>query len=275
MKTTKIILFFLILLFLQNIYAQETTPLEINIKSSLRTTIDSDYQINTEEIKIANLDNLEIVSGQDLLIKYVFINDLNYGYFVDFWFSGFSEDNLSVLMLEQVAFEDDCLEPNYLLKKEDKVVVTSDKDYYLCATEQLKEDIITKIYLNPNKNTKYFLIESLPNMYEDSEINNLKSFIDISKKQFYTNNLQEKKTQDVNKLNPNFQETTSSLNLKKNIGDVLDKTTETKQKITGFVSFKASSFVIILVGLILVVVLALIVTNKKKPFKNIDELHRL
>ncbi len=290
MKPIKIIVFLIIFVGLQNIYANETSidNLDIKVRSSVEIDLVSDYQINTPNIQVAEKNNLKMISGQDLLLKYNFYNNLSYSFKIDFWFDYVLEEfsEFDFLLLEEVAFKEDCIDKGRILRynNTDVKIQKDNKEHFLCVIKDLKDLSKISFKLKPEENNKYFLLRSTPRILDkEGRRYNLNSFVDIQKQQMFAEDTEE--TEDTERiireednvtLNPNFQDNNkSNLENSQNIEGLLEKTNNIKSGITGFVTLGLSPLAVIFIGLILVVGLALLITKKNKKFDNIDDLNRL
>jgi hypothetical protein len=287
MRLLKIFMVFFVFLIIQTAFANELSlgEININVASSVEIDLMSDYQVNVSSINVGSVDNLDIISGQSLLLKYRFLNRLDATVEVDFWFDGISQevlDNIDIFLLEEAISEKECISKNgeIFTKNNEIVKITNNgKNYYLCNIKEIKETQKINFILNPERNNKYFLFKSGPKVFgKDGLSYNINSFVDIKKQEDIQETKENTVDKDTTKTNINLQETNTE-NLKEStqnqIDNFINKSDEFKSGVSGFVTLGISQTAVVIFGLLLVVVLSMFLTRKKNNYPNVDDLNRL
>jgi hypothetical protein len=288
MKIQKIFIFLFIFIIIQTVCSEQIIDeMNINVTSSVDVEIVSDYYLNVSDIKIGSKENLEIVSGQSLLLKYNFLNKLDYDISIDFWLGDFSEDlleNIELLLLKETNTEEECLKEGYLLAQNTKKVKVSsnNENNYLCVIKDLQNKSKIELNLASGNNSRYILFKSNHKVIINGETNyNIKSFVDL-KEVFISEDVENTvvdENKQTSKINPNYDINEDINNItdktQQHLNNIIEETSNIKRGVAGFVTLGFTSFSIVVLGLLAVIVLAMFITKNKKEYKNIDDLNKL
>ena len=282
---------------------------KVTIKYPIIIDLDNDYDVYPNLINIRDQDDFDIYAGQTIISKYDFNNKLNYNLNIVFDLNKSSEfindnsDILEVYLLKDVLSKTDCTNNSgevYKFNNEEIYIEKDNTKKYLCYYEDL-DSLKVDLELEPGINSVYLLFVSKPNLKTSSSRElNFNTFLEINTDNIdfntdlsnmndnYDNNdadLLRTLNNGIDKLNSNFDSNSNDGNnsslfdvnkAQQTFSNIKDGAEDLKSGATGLVTLNVSSLSVIIGGLILVILLALFITNKSKKkdneFKDLDSL---
>lgn len=147
----------------------------VTINSPISMSLNTNFKINPESIKIREQTNFEIVSGQAFIFRYDFNNKLDYQvigrYELELGIKDLTQlKNIGVYISDALQDKDCVLNNGEILIYNNKriEIIEENETKYLCSGTKVmdyyldKDKLILDMILEPGTNSKYFLFVTTP-----------------------------------------------------------------------------------------------------------------